>query len=124
LLDVAEATEALEVADVAQELVIAADQNKELRLEAMMYVVRFCGPIYLRRLAVPIGEGSGETGIELRLRGLLILELLRQDIWPVWRAARFAPQKETSPCLTGPRSEVGVSRYFATAGMRISQNTW
>jgi hypothetical protein len=96
LIDVAEATRALEAVDPALELVLDGGQHEELRYEAMRFVARFGGEAHLRQLEGPIGEGTGDAEIDRQIRGMLIYELLDQGMWPVWRAALYIPPVDTN----------------------------
>jgi hypothetical protein len=96
LIDVAEATRALEAVDPAVELVLDGGQNEERRYEAMWFVARFGGEAHLRQLEGPIGEAAGDAAIDRRVRGMLISELLRRGLWPVWRAALYIPPADAN----------------------------
>jgi hypothetical protein len=91
LMDVANATRASEVVDVAVELVLDISQHDEVRFDAMWLTSRLGGQDHLRRLEGPIAECDGGSDVDQRLRGMLISELLRRELWPVWRAALHAP---------------------------------
>jgi hypothetical protein len=91
LIEVAEATEPQSVVDAVLEVVVDVDQDDELRWHAMRFAAQFGGDAHLRKLATSIGEATSTAEIDLRLRGVLIRELLRRGLWPVWRAALYAP---------------------------------
>lgn len=92
LVDVSEATYSVEAVDAAIELVLDPKQHDELRYEAMWLVRNLGGDGHLRALEASIGEATGDSDIEGRLRGVLILRLVDRGLWPLWRAALNAPR--------------------------------
>ena len=92
LIDVARATNATEAVEVAIELILDRSQADELRVSAMYLVTHLGGVAHLRNLATPIAEGNETSDVGCRLRGILLSELLSQEIWPLWRVAIYAPQ--------------------------------
>lgn len=94
LLDVAEATRALDVVQTASHLASAHDQQGQLREEALSFVCRYGGDAHLRALERPVGESEDTTEVAQALRGMLVHELFRRGLWSVSRAARHAPAED------------------------------
>jgi hypothetical protein len=93
LVEITEATKALDAIEAAVELVADSAQPDMVRYDAMYLVTRCGGDSHLQQLEGTIAEGLGETEIESRLRGVLIRELLERGLWTVWRAALHAPRQ-------------------------------
>lgn len=91
LIDVAEATAAIEAADAAVELVLDPTQEDELRYAAVWMVNRLGGDLHLQMLEIPVGEGTGTAEIDCRLRATVVLQCLRRRGWTCARAALNAP---------------------------------
>jgi hypothetical protein len=91
LIDIAEATHSVEAVEAAISLVLDPSQDDELKYSATLMVTRLGGREHLSALEIPIGEATGTSEIECRVRGLLIRELLNRGMWPVWRAAIHLP---------------------------------
>lgn len=94
LIDVAEATKALDAVEPAMELVCDVTANASLRAQAMWFVCRFGGPDHLWQLEGSIGEGAADAEIDREIRGVLIAELLKRDMWTLSRAALHVPPRD------------------------------
>jgi hypothetical protein len=92
LIAVAEATRAVDAVETAVRMVLETAEDDGVRDDLMHFVCQLGGSDHLRELEIPIGEGPGSTDIDDRIRGALILELLRRGLWPAWRAACHAPR--------------------------------
>lgn len=106
LLDIAEATNTVEVADDAVLIVLDAAQPFDLRLDAMLFVAKFGGEAHLRELEVPIGESPAATEHDHRLRGIVVDELLKRGMWSTWQAVLQAPPR--SPNVIDRRASLLV----------------
>jgi hypothetical protein len=94
LIDVAEATRALEAVDAAIEITLDTAQDAGLRLGAMALVIQLGGDSHFKQLESPIGEVDSLADIDSRLRGMFILTMVRRRLWPLWRAALHAPPED------------------------------
>ena len=102
LIDIAEETKAVKAADPAVRLVLDPEEDGGLREKAMLFIARLGGDDHLRGLVASIGETPGSSDIDDRLRGILILELLKRGLWSIRRAAWHAPA--TVPRVTDSRA--------------------
>jgi hypothetical protein len=91
LIEVAEATGATEIQDAATNLIVGNSKHEEVRFDAMWFLVRHGDAEHLLKLAEPVGQASDDSGVDPRLRGMLVLELLKRKLWPTWKAALHAP---------------------------------
>ncbi|MEZ6140848.1 MAG: hypothetical protein R3B84_09780 [Zavarzinella sp.] len=104
LIDVAEATQAIEAVDAVVEIVLDQKQEGELRYSAMWMVTRYGGKEHIAALLGPIAESSNDSEIECRIRGVLIWDLLNRNNWPCWQVALYAPR--INPRLLDIRSMI------------------
>jgi hypothetical protein len=91
LLDVAEATKAVEAVESAVQLAIDESGDILLREKATEFVCKWGGDDHLRELEEPIGLSQGNTEGERSIRGILLYELHERSLWLLWRLALHAP---------------------------------
>lgn len=95
LIEVATATRAMELVDLAVEIACDAEQDSEVRYDATRFIAKLGGDAHLRILEQPIVLKDSHEDIDHRIQALLISRLLDRELWTVGRAAIYAPPEHT-----------------------------
>ncbi len=95
LIEVATATRAMELVDLAVAIVCDAEEDSEVRYDASRFIARLGGDAHLRVLEQAIVLKDSHEDVDHRMQALLISKLLDRKLWTVGRAAIYAPPEHT-----------------------------
>lgn len=91
LIDVAEAIRCLDVIDPLLTIILDEHQDAELRYASIVFIVRFGENTHLDALMGPIAQSNSQAETESRLCGVLLAEVMKREIWPIWKVLLHAP---------------------------------